>query len=100
MIIAVNKNLKKVAYDCVTKKTYKPLIVRVLSHTISTSVNFISVKYFTLTQTAIVIQISPLLIVVLASIFLGEKMSFSQLILLLVTFCGVILMIVGGTEEN
>lgn len=53
MLLYVNKNLKKVAYDSVKRRTIKPLIVRVVTGNLSISINYITVKYFTLTQTAI-----------------------------------------------
>jgi drug/metabolite transporter (DMT)-like permease len=51
-------------------------------------------------MTAIVGQIGPLLTVILAGCFLGEKLECHQLIVLLIAFFGVVLMIVGGSPQD
>jgi drug/metabolite transporter (DMT)-like permease len=95
-----NKNLKKTMIDSVNRTNIVPLAVRVVQANFSVTVNFTSVKYFTLTQTAIVNQTSPLITTVLAMFILNEQLIKSNVVVLLVAFCGVIMMIAGKPDAS
>ena len=49
MVAVVNKDLKKTVWDSINRHNFKPLLIRVTQANISVSVNFMSVKFFTLT---------------------------------------------------
>jgi hypothetical protein len=49
MVAIENKNIKKTMYDSINSSNYVPLAVRTLQANFSVTVNFTSVKYFTLT---------------------------------------------------
>lgn len=98
MVGMVNRDLKKTVWDSINRNNFMPLFIRVMQANVSVCVNFTSVKFFTLTTTAIVNQTAPLLTTVLAAFLLNEKLLCSNVIVLLIAFMGVILMIIGGAE--
>jgi drug/metabolite transporter (DMT)-like permease len=75
LIIMVNRKLKFVMVDSIDKEQVKPVILRTCQSVLSISINFISVKFFTLTTVAMVINMAPFVTVLVARIVLGERIS-------------------------
>ena len=63
-------------------------------------INFTSVKFYTLTLVAVVNNFSPLITVLMAYFFLEEKMTKNTLIGLFFAFCGAIVLILGGENDD
>ena len=99
MASIVNKDLKKTVWDSVNRGNVTPLLVRVTTGNMAITINFTSVKFFTLTTTAIVIQTAPVVATLLAVFILKEKLLCSTLVILFVAFAGVILMILGAAPQ-
>jgi drug/metabolite transporter (DMT)-like permease len=83
-------------YNSVDAASVPPLATRVITGNFAIFVNFMAVKYFSLTVVAMVINCAPLVTMVLAAPILGEKTTLSQVVSLLFAFGGVLLMILGG----
>lgn len=69
-VILINKNLKNVLWDSIGKEQRCGLLARVIMNIISTFVAFTSVKYFPLTYSASVRNISPFFALLLSCLCL------------------------------
>ncbi len=96
MILILNKDLKLVLIDSITRETIYPLSIRVIAGNFSIFVNFMAVKFFNLTLIAMVINTAPLMTFLLAMIIFKESVTIAQFISLLAAFTGVMLMLFGG----
>jgi drug/metabolite transporter (DMT)-like permease len=87
-------------YDSIDAASVPPLATRVITGNFAIFVNFMAVKFFSLTVVAMVINCAPLVTMVLAAPILGERTTISQVVSLLFAFGGVILMILGGENSE
>jgi len=94
MMLKVNKDLKKVCYDTIEGKMWYPLWARTIQGMFTITINFSSIKYFTLTLVAVVNNFGPLFTVILAYFMLDERLNTFKMGQLLFAFGGATLMIV------
>ena len=58
--------------------------------------NYAALKYFSLTTVSMVMNLSPLVTVIFAFLFLKERLKLSESIVIVLGFSAVTLMILGG----
>lgn len=94
-----NTNIKHILYDSVDRGSVPPLISRMISGNFGIFIIVMAAKYFPLTVVAMVVNCAPFVSLFLAGPILGEKITVSQLVTVLIAFSGLALMILGGKEE-
>jgi len=87
-------------YDSITSQDMPPLATRIITGNFAIFVNFLSVKYFSLTIVAMIINCAPLVTMFLASPILGEKVTAYDVISLIFAFAAIGLMILGGSPDD
>ena len=62
--------------------------------------NYTALKYFSLTTVSMVMNLSPLVTVIFAFLFLRERLKLSEGFVIILGFCAVSLMIMGGDKAD
>ena len=96
----LNVSLKHVMVDSVLKEKRKALALRVFIQMFTISVNYTSLKYFTLTTVALFNNLGPLVTVILGCLFFGESITRGQMLMMIVAFGAIQCMIFGGAPEE
>ena len=95
----MHKNIKAIMWDSLQSKSDKVgLFVRTMQGNITIVINFMTVKYFSLSTFAIVLNMAPFCTLVLAALFLKETMTIMNIVSLIIAFIGVALVIKGGMD--
>ena len=76
------------------------LIFKTFASTTTNIINYSAAKYLPLTIVAVVANLTPIVVVVLACCILKEKISRFDLVMMILTLGGIFGVIVGGKEEN
>jgi drug/metabolite transporter (DMT)-like permease len=71
-----------------------------MQNSFSLLVNYYALRFFPLTTVAMVMNLSPMITVFLAFFILGERITRSQLIVLVLAFSAVSIMILGGDQKD
>ena len=93
MLLKVNRNLKYVCYDSVHKDDRCFLLIRTFLCLASVLINMTSVKFFNCTLVAVVNIFNPFCTMILAAIFLREKLACYKIVQLLIALGGAALLI-------
>ena len=96
----VNKDIKLAMWDGVPEGNTFLLIQRIMCNCLSVIINFTVIKYMSLIYVGVAQNLSPLLIVVMSYFCLGERINKQDLVLLFVTFVGVVIVIYGMSVER
>lgn len=99
LLVYHGNNLKNIMYDTIDRDSIKPLITRMIAGNIVIFIIVMSVKYFPLTTCAMILNCAPIVSTFMAGPILGEKVTIVQILSLIVAFCGISLMILGGNNE-
>jgi drug/metabolite transporter (DMT)-like permease len=83
-------------YDEITKDNIVPIGIRMAQNSFSLIANYAALKYFSLTTVSMVMNLSPLVTVIFAFLFLRERLKLSEAFVVLLGFGAVSLMIMGG----
>lgn len=100
MAIKLNKDIKYVMYDSINRDNVGALIFRTVQGNLSITIQFMCVKYFSLTTVGVTQNLAPLITVVLAYYILSEKLAFFQIAALIISFAGILIVILGGDVED
>mmetsp|Transcript_31552 Transcript_31552/g.41786 ORF Transcript_31552/g.41786 Transcript_31552/m.41786 type:complete len:176 (+) Transcript_31552:678-1205(+) len=100
LTFAVNKDLKKVTWDPVDRKSVGPLAFRSAQGSITNIINYSVTKYLPLTLISIVNNLSPLVTVILAFFILKERIKKFEIFILIITMGGVALVVIGGNGKQ
>ena len=95
MAIKVNRNLKQVMWDDISRDQWWPLVARTVQGNMTIYINFTSIKFFSLTLVAMINNFAPLFTVVLAFFILSEKVPIFKIVQLFIAFGGAVMMIMG-----
>lgn len=87
-------------YDEITRNNIVPIAIRMGQNSFSLIANYAALKYFSLTTVSMVMNLSPLVTVIFAFCFLKEKLKLSEGIVIILGFCAVSLMIMGGNSAD
>ena len=87
-------------YDEVTKENIIPIGIRMAQNSFSLVANYAALKYFSLTTVSMVMNLSPLVTVIFAFLFLKEKLKLSECVVIVLGFSAVSLMILGGDKAD
>ena len=80
MAIKVNRNLKQVMWDDISRDQWWPLVARTVQGNMTIYINFTSIKFFSLTLVAMINNFAPLFTVVLAFFILSEKVPIFKIV--------------------
>jgi len=83
-------------YDDITRENIVPIGIRMAQNSFSLIANYAALKYFSLTTVSMVMNLSPLVTVIFAFLFLKERLKLSESIVIVLGFSAVTLMILGG----
>ncbi len=87
-------------YDEITKDNIVPIGIRMAQNSFSLIANYAALKYFSLTTVSMVMNLSPLVTVIFAFLFLRERLKLSEALVVLLGFGAVSLMILGGDQAD
>jgi len=90
----VNKALKKAVWDGVDRKSVGPLVFRSAQGSITNVINYSVTKYLPLTIIAIVNNMGPMITVVLAFCLLKERLKLFDVVCLVLTVGGVLIVVI------
>ena len=89
-----NKELKKAVWDDIDRKSVGPLIFRSCQSALGNIINFSVTKYLPLTFIAIINNLSPLIVVVLAFFILKERIKGFEIAMIVMTVIGVLIVVI------
>ena len=98
LMMLINVNFKKIMYDSVKKQDYPFLAFKTFSSTLTQIINSFSSKYIPLTIIGVVNNLSPLVTVLLAFIFLGERLRVLDLVFLGMLAAGIFTIVLGASK--
>ena len=100
LAVMLKGNFKKVMIDELRGKPQirKALILRICLNIFTLSVNYASLKYFSITIVALFANITPLCTTFLAAIIFKEPVSFSNVVMLVIAFSAIQCMIWGQPD--
>ncbi len=87
-------------YDEITRENVVPIAIRMGQNSFSLIANYAALKYFSLTTVSMVMNLSPLVTVIFAFLFLRERLKLSEGLVIVLGFCAVSLMIMGGDQAD
>jgi drug/metabolite transporter (DMT)-like permease len=87
-------------YDEITRDNIVPIGIRMAQNSFSLIANYAALKYFSLTTVSMVMNLSPLVTVIFAFLFLRERLKLSESIVIILGFGAVTLMILGGNSAD
>ena len=99
IILSLNRQLKFYMVDCFkTKNDFVSILVRIITGVPSSFFSFTIVRVFNLTMHVMSLNCSPLLVMVLAPIFLKERVKATNVVYLILAFAAITIMIMGVSE--
>lgn len=96
----INVNFKKIMIDSVTPELRFPLAYRTIQGCFTLLLLYHAVKYLPLVQVALIINLMPLFTAIFGYLYLKERLSKLEIIVLIVSFGGVTVLILGGPEQS
>ena len=87
-------------YDDITRENAVPIAIRMAQNSFSLIANYAALKYFTLTTVSMVMNLSPLVTVIFAFLFLKERLKLSECVVIILGFSAVSMMILGGDKAD
>ena len=87
-------------YDDITRENAVPIVIRMAQNSFSLIANYAALKYFTLTTVSMVMNLSPLVTVIFAFLFLKERLKLSECVVIILGFSAVSMMILGGDKAD
>ena len=96
LLLMINVRVKKIMVDSVRKDDYPYLAFRSLSSTFTQIINTFSSKYIPLTIIGVVNNLSPLIVVLMAFIFLGERLKVIEIVFLGFLAAGIFVTVIGA----
>ena len=100
MLALINVNLKKTLVDSVDRANLPSLLFRCTQGAFSIFISFMSLKYFNVSTVGIVCSLTPLIVCVIASFLLDEKMKVRDAITLAGVFIAAMLVILFADAES
>ena len=98
LLMLINVNFKKIMYDSVNKQDYPFLAFKTFSSTLTQIINSFASKYIPLTIIGVVNNLSPMVTVLFAFIFLGERLRVLDLIFLGLLAAGIFTVVLGASK--
>lgn len=78
----------------------KPLLLKTLTSLITNILWFYAMRYVSLTEVNLIGNTSPMIVVILSYFMLSEKIKPREIVTLIFSFTGIILLIVGRNSSN
>jgi drug/metabolite transporter (DMT)-like permease len=96
----MNKNIKYYMYTSIERRHIGHLAARVLQGLLMLVCIYTSVKYLPLVYTSLTSNLGPLLTAVFSYIFLKKGLSKIDVVILVISFLGVVFMILGSFQSD
>jgi len=100
MMCMLNVKLKKDTWDSVTKDKVGSLIFKTSASTTTNIINYSAAKYLPLTIVAVISNLTPIVVCVLAFLILKEHIRRFDLVMMLLTLLGIFGVIFGGSDTT
>lgn len=98
-LLIINVNFKKIMIDPVTPDLRFPLAYRTIQGCFTLLLLYHAVKYLPLVQVALIINLIPLFTAIFGYLYLKERLTLLEIIVLIVSFGGVTVLILGGPDS-
>ena len=99
VLLMINRNMKKVLWDPVDRKSIAGIAFRSLQGGISVYISFMSLNYFTVSTVGIVWALKPIIACTIGVLILGERMGCFDIASMALILGAVVLVILGATNE-
>lgn len=100
LVLALNKNIKYVMYDCLERKYLPALITRVIMGNLTYFIATMSIQHLPLLIVNIIGNTTPLVTALMAFFILGEVISRKEFLCLCLAFTGIIILFYDTTDSN
>lgn len=100
VFVLLNRNFYKITVKDVQRSNVPPLAFRSIQGTIVNIINFTCSKYLPLSIIGIINNLTPVVTVGLAYVFLGERLKLIEITFLLLSVCAILTIIIGGLGQN
>lgn len=97
--LIINKQAKVILWDCLNKETIGPLLINMFATTYMYFAFYLSIKDIPMMLTITVCNMSPILTVVFAAIFLRERITPQEIFCIFVAFFGIFVLVTGGAQK-
>lgn len=87
-------------WDCMNRESIVPLVINMFTTAYMYFAFFISIKNVPMMVVSTVCNTSPLMTVLLAAIFLGERIKKEEIVCLLTAFFGIYLLVTQATLDT
>eukprot|EP00347_Sterkiella_histriomuscorum_P012203 403369499 len=98
--LLINVNVKEVMVTSIPPGNYKNLVLRCFQAFLMFPIMMYGIKYMPLVQVALALNLSPLFTATLSYLILKEKLKPIDIIVLVVSFIGVIILITGANYSS
>lgn len=100
MLVFQNRQLKKNLYDDLDFKNINSLLFKIMESMTCSFINTFSLKQFSISLVGVTISTSPLIVALLAWLFLQETMQRFDWFRIVVAFSGAILFVIGKQDSH
>lgn len=94
--LAINKQAKVVLWDCISRKTIFPMFLVMIAMSYLYYAFYVSLSMAPMMLVSTTGNLTPVIVVVLATIFLGEKITIRDIVCLFGAMLGIYILILGG----
>ena len=95
----MNSQTKHIMVDIIPSEMRLSLAYRITQGIVSTFFLYNAVKQLPLVEVALVTNLMPLFTAFFGCLFLGERLNQFEIFVLIVSFTGVVIMILGGKKQ-
>lgn len=100
LLLLINVNFKKIMFGSVNNNDYPFIAFRTASSTMAQIINSYANKYIPLTVIGVVNNLAPMCTVLLAYIFLGERLKVIEIIFLGLLAAGIFAVVLGSKQSS
>ena len=97
LMIVLNRKLKHIMYDTIDPESKWALAFKSVQTTLSIFITYNAMKYFSVSTTAVVCSLTPLIACILAAILLKERLTLWTIVSVLIVLSCVMMIIFGAT---
>ena len=100
MAMIINVRLKRDTWDRVTRDKVGSLVLKTLTNSTTNIIQYTVTKYIPLTIISIVINMAPLFVFTFAFFILREVIKRNDMLMMLLTLVGILMVILGSEKEK
>lgn len=99
-VLYVNSKLKYVVWDSIPRHQFKNLAIRSGQACLLILIQFTIVKHLSLIYIGVAQNITPLVTVIMSYFMTGEQISAINVLMIIITFCGVTMITYGFNQQK